>query len=163
MHKSAGNDNFKNEINRSGGDTAFNRNHYLITELPSTFQDIESAGIRVDSTMGFPESIGFRNSYGFPIRPFNLKDSRPYTFVEVPLTIMDTTLKFYQKNNSRQAEIIILDFLNKNKENAVITILWHNNYFFDYADKGWLTCYKNILRYLIEQDFERFDVGQNIQ
>jgi hypothetical protein len=104
--------------------------------------------------MGFPDAIGFRNNYGLPIRPYNFKEKRSYDFVEVPLNIMDTTLKFYQNCNSKQAAKMILEFLEKNKTNSLLTILWHNNYFFDQADKGWLELYKTILQFIKENGGE---------
>jgi len=151
LHKSAGKDTYVNELKKQGElGLAINRNHYLITELPNTFDDLESSGIKLDSSMGFPDVMGFRNSYGLPIKPFNIKEKREYNFVEVPLNVMDTTLKFYHNCNSKQAEKKILDFLEKNKTNALLTILWHNNYFFDFADKGWLELYKTILQFIKE-------------
>lgn len=151
LHKSAGNSSFTKELKKAGDiSLPINRNHYLVTELPNTFDDIEEAGILLDATMGFPDAIGFRNSYGFPLQPFHIKQKRKYHFIEVPLNVMDTSLKFYQKCNSAQAEKVILEFLENNKKNALITLLWHNNYFFDYADKGWLELYKTLLQFIKE-------------
>ncbi|MFI5172101.1 MAG: DUF7033 domain-containing protein [Chitinophagales bacterium] len=158
LHKSAGRDNYKNELKKFGNPTAINRNHYLITELPDTFNEIEAAELKADLTMGFPDAIGFRNNYGLPIRPFHLKEKRAYNFLEVPLTIMDTSLKYYQNKNSKEAEIAIIDFITRNKQNALITILWHNNYFFDMADSGWIACYKNVLHYIRENNFGCYDI-----
>lgn len=157
LHKSAGSDTYKNEIIKFDDTVTLNRNHYLISEMPYTFNDIESSGIIADSTMGFPDCIGFRNNYGLPIHPFHISEKREYNFLEIPLTIMDTSLKFYQNKNPKQAETSIVEFLNKHEENSVITILWHNNYFFDHSDKGWVTCYKNILSYLTQNKFTIFD------
>lgn len=162
LHKSAGKDNFTNELKKQGElGSPINRNHYLITELPNTFDDIENSGIKLDSSMGFPDVMGFRNNYGLPIKPFHLKEKRAYNFVEVPLNVMDTSLKYYQNCNSKQAGKKILDFLEKNKTNALLTILWHNNYFFDQADKGWLELYKTILQFIKENGGE-VTTGKNI-
>lgn len=125
-----------------------NRNHYLQTELPQTFNALEADGIQLDSSMGFAETPGFRNSYGLPVRPFNVKTRKPYAFTEVPLTIMDATLRHYKKYDPQEAEKYILQFLEKNKINCVHTILWHNNYFFDYAEPGWLQVYKSVLAWI---------------
>ncbi len=153
LHKSVGRDTYTSELQRLGDHSQpVNRNHYLITELPNTFQSLEQAGITMDATFGFPEAIGFRNSYGLPIRPFDLKQKRAYSFLEVPLHVMDTTLRYYQKQDSRQAEETILNFLSRHPQNAIISILWHNNYFFEAAAPGWLTAYKNILHYLHENE-----------
>ena len=61
--------------------------------------------------------------------------------------IASTAVKGFNKITSNS-------FLEKHKENALISILWHNNYFFDYTDKGWLECYKSILLFIKENNFE---------
>ncbi|HRF76436.1 MAG TPA: hypothetical protein PLB46_07685 [Chitinophagales bacterium] len=155
LHKSAGKDTFENELKRlNTSGILINRNHYLLTELPTTFEALQNAGVQIDCTMGFPENIGFRNSYGLPIQPFNFTSKSPYAFIEVPLNVMDTTLKFYNGQNALQASNTIMQFLENNKTNALISVLWHNNYFFDYADTGWITTYKTILQFIRENKFE---------
>lgn len=164
LHKSAGKDTFAKELeklNTTG--YAINRNHYLVTELPGTFNAIEEAGIVMDASMGFPDEPGFRNSYGLPIRPYNFKTQQSYSFVEVPLNVMDTSLKFYQKQDAKTAETTILNFLENNKANAVISVLWHNNYFFDYADPNWITTYKSILQFIKSNSFEVLTPGEIIK
>lgn len=149
MHKSAGRSTFSSDLERiSQVGEPINRNHYLLTELPGTFDDIESAGIRMDATMGFPEAPGFRNSYGLPIQPFHMLEKRSYRFLEVPLHVMDTTYRYYLNKSGAEAEKAIINLLESNPTDAVISILWHNNYFFDQADTSWLRAYKNILQYM---------------
>lgn len=83
--------------------------------------------------------------------------------MEVPLNVMDTSLKFYQKQDARSAEKSILTFLENNTENALISVLWHNNYFFDYTDKGWIDAYKSILQFIKQQHFEVLSPEQILQ
>lgn len=155
LHKAVSNLNFSEELKRLGEFAEpVNRNHYLRLMLPDTFQALENGKIKIDTSMGFAETIGFRNNYGLPYQPFDLKEKRAYQFIEVPLTIMDSTLKFYNHKNAADAKKEIVEFLEKHQENALISILWHNNYFFDHTDKGWLDCYKSILRFIKENQFE---------
>ena len=164
LHKSAGKDSYANELQRlNSGSLPINRNHYLLTELPATFDALEHAGIVLDATMGFPDEPGFRNSYGLPLKPFNFSTKKAYSFLEVPLNVMDTSLKFYQKQDARSAEKSILTFLENNTENALISVLWHNNYFFDYTDKGWIDAYKSILQFIKQQHFEVLSPEQILQ
>jgi hypothetical protein len=155
LHKAVSDLSYADELKRMGDDAfPINRNHYLRLSLPESFDEMESSNIKMDASMGFAEAIGFRNNYGLPFQPFNLKEKRAYEFTEVPLTIMDSTLKFYSNKNSTEAKKEIFSFLEKHKENALISILWHNNYFFDYTDKGWVECYKSILTFIKENNFE---------
>ncbi|MBC8047311.1 MAG: hypothetical protein H7Y00_10975 [Fimbriimonadaceae bacterium] len=151
LHKSVSTETHAKEFQKLGDHLLeVNRNHYLQIELPGGFNGMENSEVKIDSTMGFPETIGFRNNYGLPIHPYKLKGKWAYNFIEVPLTIMDTTLKYYNNNNSTQARNIVLNFLEKNKTDAVMTILWHNNYFFDHRDKGWIDLYKDVLQFIKE-------------
>lgn len=149
LHKSISSDTHAKEFQKLGDHLLeVNRNHFLQIELPQGFDGMENSEMQLDSTMGFPERIGFRNNYGLPFRPFKFKERRPYRFIEVPLNVMDTTLKYYNNKNSSSAKNDILDFLDKNKSNCVMTVLWHNNYFFDYSDTGWVDLYKDILQFI---------------
>lgn len=152
LHKSVSRDTYKSEFERLGTTAMrINRNHYLLTELPETFEQLQEAQVALDATFGFPEVMGFRNSYGLPIRPFDIRRKQAYSFLEVPLTVMDTTLRYYQKCDSQQATQRILDFLSKHQQNAVISILTHNNYFFEAAEPGWVDAYKEILQFMHAQ------------
>ena len=110
--------------------------------------------MQLDATFGFPEVMGFRNSYGLPIKPFDVKRKKAYDFVEVPLHIMDTTLRYYQNCSSKQATNHILEFLSKHPDNAVISILWHNNYFFEAAEPGWVDAYKEVLQFIRDRQLQ---------
>lgn len=155
LHKSISSDTHAKEFQKLGSHILeVNRNHFLQIELPQGFNGMENSEVKIDSTMGFPEAIGYRNNYGLPFRPFKLKEKRAYNFLEVPLVIMDTTLKFYNNKNSASAKNVVLDFLEKNKQNAVLTILWHNNYFFDYSDTGWVDLYKDILLFIRDNNMQ---------
>lgn len=164
LHKSASKDSYQQELVSLGEKgMPFNRNHYLITELPDTFNDIEAAGIQLDATMGFPDVIGFRNSYGLPYQPWHLKEKRPYRFVEVPLTIMDSTLRYYMHQDAQTAERTVLNFLDKHKTDAVISVLWHNNYFTDMVEPGWLQLYKSVLQFIKDSRAEALMPAQIIE
>lgn len=149
LHKSAGRDTYASELERLGREgSPVNRNHYLLCSLPDTFDALEKAGIQMDCTLGFADAMGFRNSYGLPVAPFHMRDKRSYRFLEVPLTVMDTTLRYYNKLGSKEAGLHLIDFLERNRTDALISVLWHNNYFFDHAEPGWIGVYKEVLQFI---------------
>ncbi len=127
-----------------------NRNHYLGFKLPGTLKEMESAGVQVDATLGFAEMPGFRAGFGSPFRPFDVTANAPVSLISVPLLIMDTTFRHYLKYEPAVAGQRIIEILDKNKENAIFSILWHNNYFFDRLEPGWLQVYKDILVWMRE-------------
>jgi hypothetical protein len=116
--------------------------------LPEAYNAIEESGLKLDASLGFSEQVGFRNNYGLPFNPFNLKEGKPYSFVEAPLHVMDTTLFKNKKISLEEKQKDVFAFFEKNKSNCVISVLWHNNFFSNYKYKGYLQFYKNILAYI---------------
>lgn len=153
LHKSISGDNFQDEISKFKVRPTGNRYHYLKFNLPDGFDAIEQAGLKLDASLGFAEEFGFRNSYGLPFVPYNLKTDAPYSFVEVPLHIMDATFFSYQKKSPIEAGREIIAFFERNCENCVLSILWHNNFFTNYKFKGYLELYKSILSYIKDNNF----------
>jgi hypothetical protein len=109
-----------------------NRFHYLKWEPTITPVVLESVPFSYDSTLGFAEHFGFRNSYCLPFYPFNFWEYRPCDFLEIPLNVMDATL--YHPNYLRLAPDEILPALQPLFEQierfgGVCTVLWHNENF----------------------------------
>jgi hypothetical protein len=150
LHKSCCNYSLDEEVEMLTFPTNLNRYHYLKIALPGSWNSIESSKIRLDASLGFAERYGFRNSYGLPFRPYDIVNNQVYNFVEVPLNVMDTTFLVYMKVPSNKTASSIIDFIEKNKTNSVVSILWHNNYFTKYKYKGYLEEYKKILVYITE-------------
>jgi hypothetical protein len=162
LHKSISKESFESEIRKFGELPLGNRYHYLKFKLPEGFDEIEKSGIKLDSSLGFSEHHGFRNGYGLPYNPFNVKEKRPYTFVEAGLHVMDRTF-FAKRMDVKEVEKNILDFLDRHRENCVLSILWHNNFFTDYKFKGYLALYKKMLSYIKDGDFRTIDQPTIIQ
>lgn len=163
IHKSISPETFQQELKKYGTTPAGNRYHYLKFSLPQAYHDIEAAGLQLDASLGFAETIGFRNSYGLPFNPYNFEQRRPFHFVEVPLHIMDRTFFQYKKQSPREAEATIVGFFEQNLYNAVISILWHNNFFTNYKFNGYLQLYKNILAYIRDNSFKTISQREIIE
>lgn len=129
LHKSAFPQSMEREIKSLPHPININRNHYLKLRIPHHYHQIEKAKISWDSSLGFAEHIGFRNSYGRPFRPYHLEENRPFNFYEIPLHIMDTTLIHYMRMDKNKIIPRILHFIEKNSTRSVITLLLHNTYF----------------------------------
>jgi hypothetical protein len=162
IHKSLSDESFVDEIKKFGTMPAGNRYHYLKFNLPKGYDAIEDAGLKLDASLGFSEQCGFRNNYGLPFHPYNFENRRPYTFVEMPLHVMDRTF-FNQHMDLKTAAQEIFDFFEANRKNAVLSVLWHNNFFTEYKYKGYLSLYKNILMYIKEGNFGTVNQEQIIQ
>ena len=146
LHKSLRDTSFTEEVELLGMPVNGQRYHFLKFNLPRAWEDLEKAGLKLDTSLGFSEDFGFRNSYGLPFMPFNLKKNKVYDLLEVPMNVMDGNF-FYQGKTLAQAENALIDWLDKNKENAVITINFHNNFFDDMLYAGYDKLYITLLKY----------------
>ena len=151
------------------GDIVGYRGHYLKFKIPKTWEILHEAGFKYDSTFGFADMVGFRNCMCHPYKPFNLNTNKEIDVLEIPLNIMDTTLFEYMNLDFKGAwDIIKLLVDTVEKNNGVITILWHNtnmtdsmldlyDNFLKYCrDKeAWMTCGKEIYDWYKKLEFEK--------
>jgi len=120
------------------------RNHFLKFRVPGTWELLEQAGFRYDTTLGYPDCIGFRNGMCHPFRPFNMNTSQEMNILEIPLAIMDQTLLSYMRLNTEQAWTQTERLLDAvERHNGVLTILWHNTFMTGTS----LQFYRKILKY----------------
>ena len=148
IHKSSFPTTFSEEMSKFPSEVAHNRYHFLKFETHKAWKEIESAGLKTDGSLGFAEHIGFRNSYGLPFVPYDMENDRPYTFLEIPLHVMDGTLTQYMGLESEEAFIRIKKFLKQNEHNSILSILWHNNEFTEYTHKSMKFMYIDVLEYI---------------
>jgi len=129
------------------------RNHYLRFKIPNTWILLSRAGFKYDSTLGYSNSVGFRNGMCFPFKPFNLHDDKEIDIIEIPLAIMDSAMFYNMRltlDKSWQISKKIID--NVINTGGVVTILWHNDTFDDVYRKGWGQLYETILKYAHENE-----------
>lgn len=109
------------------------RFHYLRWEPRQTPALVDSADrFSYDSTLGFAEHFGFRHSYCLPFYPFNFQTGAAHNFLEIPLNVMDTTLRHPHYLQLRAEEILpaLRPMLEEIKKfGGVATVLWHNDHF----------------------------------
>ena len=127
LHKSAYETTLDDELALLPFPCSINRNHYLCMSLPEHYDQVQASQVRVDSTLGFSERMGYRNSYSRPFRPFSLKRRRAYDFLEVPLNMMDKSIFDSMRLHGQEAEKAALEFLQAAPAGSVTAILWHNN------------------------------------
>jgi len=150
LHKSSYTTSFDEELKMLPFSTSLNRYHFLKFNLPEAWDKLDAAGLKLDASLGFAPRYGFRNNYGLPFKPYNIATASSYGFVEVPLNVMDGTLHRYMNIPLKETANRIIGFIEKNKTNSIISILWHNTYFTDYKYAGYLEEYKKVLLYLLD-------------
>lgn len=137
--------------------TVSNRFHFLQFDLSKTPQVLASSKFAIDSTLGFQEHIGFRNSICTPFYLYDFEQDIPFEWVEVPLNVMDCTLEF-EEYMGLSPERALIEIKNLTQEiikfNGNICLNWHNTYFSEYEKEAWKNLYKELIDWLIEQNCE---------
>lgn len=154
LHKSSSSMNLDEELKAGELLNPFNRYHFLRFNPHTDWQKISDSKIELDCSLGFAEHYGFRNSFGRVYQPFNLKENKPYDFVEAPLQFMDGTFHKYRGIPKEKVADIIIDFYEKNASNCHFSLLWHNTYFTDFKYGGFLEEYKKVMAYIYESGIE---------
>lgn len=141
VHQSLGCRNPVTERDQIDPSITINRNHYLAGRLPELWRSLEGTGIHRDATAGFSEAMGFRNSYGLPLQPFDIDRNRPFEITAFPLHIMDAT--FINRGiKATDALSNIMAFWGRNSNDCQISLLWHNNYFSETKFGEWICVYR---------------------
>lgn len=105
------------------------RQHYLRFDTPGTWKHLAEAGIKYDSTGGFPDRCGFKYGWSGCLRPFDLDTMQVLPMVEIPLICMDVTMANYEKIPAELAlERLtnLLDAACDNVPGGAFVFLWHN-------------------------------------
>ena len=105
------------------------RQHWL-NYYPGETEKLQSeTGLKYDSTLGFHDHAGFRNSYCYPFRLYDFEQEKMQEIWELPLVVMDGSLFDYQKLSDQQARRFIGELKREiMKFNGIFTILVHNNF-----------------------------------
>lgn len=104
------------------------RNHFLRCRFPESFDYMEKIGITCDSTIAFPDVLGFRNGMCYPYQPYNLEENRYWNLLESPMNIMECSVYKYlglPKDQWLPRSKATIDQIAD--LNGVFNFLWHNN------------------------------------
>ena len=105
------------------------RQHWLrFDNHQNLFDAIERSELMFDSTLGFPDVVGFRNGASFSFPPYNFREERPYNFLEIPLVVMDGSLESEARANREDAQEIADQVLRESRRFGWggVAALWHN-------------------------------------
>jgi hypothetical protein len=150
-HQSAVKENsLHNALNKLRGVYPFKirgiRQHRLRYEIPLTARIQENAGFVYDTSLGYYDYEGFRNSFCLPFRLFDFQNNKPFNIWEIPLNVMDCTLLEYRVLNFEEAMLKVKGIINEvTKFSGVFTLLWHNGYFDEVRFPGIHQFYEDML------------------
>lgn len=126
------------------------RQHYLKIQLPVTYQNLQTAGIAEDFSMGFHDYPGFRAGTCTPFLFFDLEHNECSGLRVYPFAVMDVTLRYYLKLTPDEAIATYRKFIDTVKavEGTWIN-LWHNDSVSDFREwKGWKKVFELSLNHM---------------
>jgi peptidoglycan/xylan/chitin deacetylase (PgdA/CDA1 family) len=124
------------------------RYHYLRVDPHRNLVPLVRIGFHYDTSLGFPDALGFRAGIAHPFRPWDLERDRPSELVEVPLAVMDATLaeERYEGLSAKAAKPRILALLDWAAEHGGgFSILWHPERFDAPSARGWDRLYFEVI------------------
>jgi peptidoglycan/xylan/chitin deacetylase (PgdA/CDA1 family) len=130
------------------------RYHYLRVDPHRNLAPLAGIGFRYDTTLGFPDTLGFRAGITHPFRPWDFTRDRPADLVEVPLAVMDATLaeERYAGLSAANAKPRVLSLLDWAAEHGgAFSILWHPERFDGPSARGWDRLYFELIEAVRER------------
>jgi hypothetical protein len=146
---SSDSDLLKSEISIIESDVTGNRFHFLMYDSSICPEVLSESALKYDSTLGFAEIIGFRNSYCLPFYLFDIKNKRSTNVLEIPLAVMDVSFseKYMAVTKDEALDKVLTIVKEVEKFSGCFTLLWHNTYFSEYKYTGWKEVYCKILEH----------------
>jgi hypothetical protein len=138
----------KETLDGLAGSVHGHRYHYLRVDPHRNLVPLGGLGFRYDTTLGFPDALGFRAGIAHPFRPWDFEREEPAGIVEVPLAAMDATLaeERYQGLGAAEAKPQLLALLDLAAEHGGgFSILWHPDRFDAPSARGWDRLYFELL------------------
>lgn len=121
------------------------RCHFLRVSFPGTYRDFIKSGMRDDYTMIYASQPGFRTGLCLPFEWFDLEKNEASNLTIHPSTVMEGTLRDYNKLSPPNATELITELLEEVKKfGGEFVSIWHNDSFVP-QQNDWIGVYKKML------------------
>lgn len=109
-----------------GFDPLGGRQHWLRFTVPQLIHSVERANAAYDSSLGWPETMGYRSGACFAYPPYDFEREGPASFLEIPLVVMDSQLCLPQ-NGDGEGLHSVSEVLNASRRYGWggVAVLWH--------------------------------------
>ncbi len=122
------------------------RCHFLRVKLPHTYRMFIEQGITDDYTMIYASECGYRTGLCVPYPWFDLEKNEITDLIIHSSTVMEGTLRDYNKLTPKQASETIRALLEQTKKyGGEFVSVWHNDSFVP-EQKEWIEVYKALLQ-----------------
>jgi hypothetical protein len=121
----------RNELNKLSnilGQTVVNsRQHFLVHQMPATYQRLIELGIKEDYTMGYTSYSGFRAGIAAPFYWYDVTKEEQTQLLLFPFCHMDITPRHYEAKSIEKACEDLTAFITEIAEiGGLFSVLWHN-------------------------------------
>lgn len=125
------------------------RQHFLMLQLPDTYQKLIEAGIREDYSMGYATALGFRAGTCTPFKFYDLSKEEETKLLVYPFQVMEVALHNYMRLKSTQAMQQIRRIIDEVKAvNGLFMSLWHNESLSEFGMWiGWRKVFEEMAKY----------------
>ncbi|MCD6385477.1 polysaccharide deacetylase family protein [Candidatus Sumerlaeota bacterium] len=133
------------------------RHHYLRLKVPGSWTATAEAGLKYDATLGFAKCEGFRAGTAFPYVPFDLIAKKEIPLIEIPLVVMDVSLRHYRQMSPIRAGQVLAELLKMATQvNGMLSILWHTSNLQGFGWDEWRESLEHFLRECARTENIRF-------
>jgi hypothetical protein len=106
------------------------RQHFSMLRFPDTYQDLLQAGIMADYSMGYNNFNGFRASYCFPYKWYNLDIESVSSLTLHPFCLNENTLLWQSEKEGKSPAELAGPIINEVKKyNGQLITIFHNDTF----------------------------------
>lgn len=125
------------------------RQHNLHFDIRRTPAVQAAAGLRIDSSMGFNDNVGFRNGTAYPHLLTDPQTGHAHELLELPLIVQDKGLFRYLAGGSSELALDWMQLLIDRVRgvSGVLTLLWHPGLI---AQPAYFELYRRILHRLAD-------------
>jgi hypothetical protein len=120
-----------------------NRNHYLRFEPSRTPAGLAGSGIRLDTTLGFPDANRFRNGSSHAFRWYDIESDSLLPVLEVPMVFMDTIAFDRGESEGNVIEEISRILKRVSKQSGTVSLLFHYDILSE--SRTWFRIYERTL------------------
>ncbi len=130
---------------RLGVGVNMSRQHYLRFDIRSTPQLLMDNGIKMDASMGFASTPGFRAGTSHPFNYYDLSSEKRSELLFLPFCTMDGAYFVYTNTSTADTMKSMLDLAAEIKKTGGYFIsVFHERTFSDHLYPGFGTLYKNL-------------------
>lgn len=105
------------------------RQHFLMLNIPSTYQQLIAQGITHDYTMGYSAHNGFRAGTAYPFYWYDLSNEQTTKLLIHPFMVMDVTLRRLYNSPTQAIQAIQTIQQNMATTGGDFYWIWHNSSF----------------------------------